>query len=108
MALLIRIHFHCCFYNIGWPLALNVDVSTDFLLEGAHVLLQWTHNESFVSYNVNISPPADVTVNYTSANFTATYNILYTVSVVAQLQCSQESVSSDVEVEYGKHYSSHN
>ena len=64
--------------------------------------LQWTHDESFASYNVTTLPPTSITVRGTSANFTVAYNTLYVVRVVAQLQCG-ETITRRVEINYGKH-----
>ena len=84
-------------YNYsGRPLDLDVDVSTVFLTDGVNVFLQWTHSESFASYNVTTTPPTAPSVSLTSANFIADYNTLYVVSVVAQLQCGQDNVPSNI------------
>ena len=72
-------------------------------MDGVNVFLWWTHIESIASYSVSTTPPTAVSVSLTSANFTADYNTMYNVSVVAQLQCGQDSVSSNVEIKYGKH-----
>ena len=89
-------------FNTGSLLALDVNKSADFLLSGVNVDLQWTHDESFASYDVTTVPPTSITVRGTSANFTAAYNTLYVVRVVAQLLCG-ETITRRVEINYGKH-----
>ena len=73
--------------------------------DGVGVTLEFIHeNQSLYSYNVNVSP--NVTIMFaerTNLQLTASYNTFYNVSILAIPQCGQRTVTTFIELYYGKY-----
>ena len=86
------------------PLVTIRNNSTRFWRHSVSVTLNWLPQTEFnVSYSISAVPPAQILTSSTEseAHITVTYNVPYSVSVVA-IQCGLESTPTIIELNYSE------